>query len=135
KGGRTAPCGRQEARTRAAQARKFLETAELILGADDDLATPGAAAALAVLAGIASADALCCYSLGYRARGADHREATRLLAQVEPGGRQLSRALARLLEIKDGSHYGVVYLTSARAMTALKHAATLTEAAKVGLRA
>ncbi|MDQ2845825.1 MAG: hypothetical protein M3Y77_05640, partial [Actinomycetota bacterium] len=54
---------------------------------------------------------------------AGHREATGLLAQVEPNGRSLSRALARLLEVKDSAQYGVVYLTLARARAAVKNAA------------
>ena len=135
KEGRTQTCGVTEARVRAAQARKFLETAELILDVDDDLATPGVAAALAVLAGIAASDALCCRSLGRRARGQDHREAIGLLAQVEPNGKALSRALARLLDIKDGSQYGLVFLGTARAKTAVKSAVALTEAAEEVLRA
>lgn len=132
--GRSQSCGITEARVRVSQARKFLDTAELILDVDDDLATPGATAALAVLAGIAASDALCCYSLGRRARGQDHREATGLLLQVEPDGQSLARALARLLDIKDGSQYGVVYLTSARAKTAVRNAAQLTVAAERALR-
>lgn len=113
--GRTEPCGRAQSQVRLAQARKFVDTAELIMTEEDDLATPGAAAALAVLAGIAAADALCCVNLGRRARGQAHREATTLLAQVEPGGRELSRCLARLLEIKDGAQYGTIYLSLGRA--------------------
>lgn len=97
RGGRTQTCGPAEARIRVAQARNFLETADLITGEDDDLATPGTAAALAVLAGIAAADALCCMNLGQRSRGQDHCEAARLVEQVEPNGRALSRSFSRLL--------------------------------------
>ena len=86
-------------------------------------------------AGIAASDALCCRSLGRRARGQDHREAIGLLAQVEPNGKALSRALARLLDIKDGSQYGLVFLGTARAKTAVKSAVALTEAAEEVLRA
>jgi hypothetical protein len=50
-------CDLTDARVRTAQARAFLDTAELVVGADDNLALPGVAAALAVLAGIAAADA------------------------------------------------------------------------------
>lgn len=132
--GRTSACGPAEARVRATQARKFLDTTELILGVDDDLAPPGTAAALAVLAGIAASDAVCCLSLGSRARGQDHHQATAVLAQVAPDGRAPSRALARLLEVKDGAHYGVVYLTPARAKTALRNATALTETAESALR-
>jgi hypothetical protein len=73
--------------------------------------------------------------LGRRARGQDHREAAGLLAEVEPDGKSLSRALARLLDIKDGSQYGLVFLGSARAKTAVKNAASLVEAAERALRA
>ena len=126
--------GPGEARIRASQARKFLDTADLLMDLDDDLATPGASAALAVLAGIAASDALCCISLRQRARGQDHKEATGLLAQVEPGGRRLSQWLARLLGIKDGAHYGAVYLTAAKAKTALRNATALVEGAEAALR-
>ncbi|SEE98223.1 hypothetical protein [Ruania alba] len=134
RGPRTQDCSIAEAKVRAAQSRKFLDTAELILDADDDLATPGAAAALAVLAGIAASDSLCCRNLGRRPRGQDHREATPLLEQVEPNGKDMSRSLARLLELKDGSHYGLVYLTMSRAKTAVRNAAALAEAAETALR-
>lgn len=134
KAARTQDCGVVEARVRVAQARKFLETAELILDVDDDLATPGVAAALAVLAGIAASDALCCHSLGQRSRGQDHREAVALLAQVAPEGKVLSRALARLLDIKDGSQYGLVFLGMTRAKSAVKNALILREAAEITLR-
>jgi hypothetical protein len=40
-----------------------------------------------------------------------------------------------LLDIKDGSQYGLVFLGSARAKTAVKNAASLVEAAERALRA
>lgn len=134
RGGRTEPCSGGQARIRAGQARAFLDTAELIVDLDDDLATPGVAAALAVLAGIAASDALCCKNLGRRARGQDHREATGLVAQVEPDGPALAKLLARLLEIKDSAQYGTVYLSVARARTAIRHAQRLTDATEAALR-
>jgi hypothetical protein len=45
-----------------------------------------AAASSAVLAGIAAADAACCTVLGERSRSQDHRDATRLVRDVAPGG-------------------------------------------------
>lgn len=131
---RTETCGPNEARTRANQARAFLDAAELIIDIDDELATPGVAAALAVLAGIAASDAMCCKNLGRRARGQDHREATGLLAQVEPDGPALAKLLARLLDIKDSAQYGTVYLNPKRAQTAVRHAMRLTEAAETTIR-
>jgi hypothetical protein len=102
-GERTQACDLTDAKVRIHQAQVFLETAELVATVDDDLASPGVAAALAVLAGIAASDATCCVVLGERSRGQDHRQATSLLRRVEPDGKTLARDLARLLDIKDGA--------------------------------
>jgi hypothetical protein len=74
--GRVQSCNRDQARNRLAQARAFLHVAELVGAEPDEMATPGVAAALAVLAGIAASDAACCAVLGQRSRGQDHRQAT-----------------------------------------------------------
>lgn len=66
-----------------------------------------AAAALAVLAGIAASDAACCTALGRRSRGQDHRQAAELVEQIAPGGGQAANALRRLLSLKDEAHYGL----------------------------
>ena len=60
--GRVVTCTRAECRTRRDQARAFLEVAELVL--TEDRREAHVAAALAVLAGIAAADAVCGLSLG-----------------------------------------------------------------------
>jgi hypothetical protein len=127
--GRTQPCDRAQAGIRLAHARAFLDAADLIGEVDDDLAGPNVAAALAVLAGIAAADAACCLAVGRRPRGQDHREAIRLVGQVEPGGPALARDLARLLDIKDGAHYGMVYVTHQKATAAIRQARRLVDAA------
>jgi hypothetical protein len=64
-------------------------------------------AALAVLGGIAAVDAACCAALRKRARGQDHREATRLVAAVRPHGAEMAKRLERLLAGKDAAHYGL----------------------------
>jgi len=51
------PCDRTQARTRLDNAQKSLEVAELAAGEDEIPASRSVAAALAVLSGIASADA------------------------------------------------------------------------------
>jgi hypothetical protein len=66
--GRTQACDREQARIRLTHARAFLDAADLIGDVDDDLAGPNVAAALAVLAGIAAADAACCLTIGRRSR-------------------------------------------------------------------
>jgi hypothetical protein len=127
--GRTQECNRAQAAVRLSQARAFLEVAELIGAEDDELANDNVAAALAVLAGIAAADAACCGTLGRRSRGQDHRQAIQLVAQAGPDGKTLSQALRRLLDIKDGAHYGMIYVGAEKAKAAIRNATTLVEGA------
>lgn len=131
--GRTQTCNRNDATNRLVQARAFLETAELVVDDEDDLATANVAAALAVLAGIAAADAACCVVIGERARGQDHRLATRLLSQVDPRGPDMARQLKRLLDVKDGAHYGIVFVSTQKARTAIRQARHLVDAAEATL--
>jgi hypothetical protein len=127
---RLATCGGREAKVRLAQARSFLMVAEEAARTHgEDSATPNVVAAVAVLAGIAAADAASCSALGQRSRGRDHREATKLLSRVEPGGPGMTRTLTRLLDIKDEAQYGVTDMTAEKASTALRQARSLIEAA------
>lgn len=74
--GRSALCGKPEARTRLSHAEKFLEVAELVESEalkGLEPASASVAAALAILAGIAASDAACCAKLGMRSRGGDHQ--------------------------------------------------------------
>lgn len=103
---RTQACSKSQARTRLEHARKFLEVAEMTAGEAGDGEYASAAAALAVLAGIAASDAACCAALGRRSGGQDHRQATELVEQVAPGGSQAANALRRLLNLKDEAQYG-----------------------------
>lgn len=129
KGPRTADCSRSDARARLKRAREFLAVAELVLGEreassidDDDLNLSGVAAALAVLAGIASADAATCFRLGLRSRDQDHRRAAELVTGVAPDGDQMQRDLNRLLNLKDGAHYGVLGIADSDAAKAVEWA-------------
>lgn len=119
----------EQARDRLSQARAFLEVAELVGTEQDELATPSVAAALAVLAGIAAADAACCAALGRRSRGQDHRQAVSLLAQVTPHGPAMARDLDRLLAVKDDAHYGLLQVSGPRAVAALRQARRLVDTA------
>jgi hypothetical protein len=127
--GRTQDCNRAQAVVRLSTARAFLEVAELVGVEDDELATPNVTTALAVLAGIAAADAACCVALGRRGRGQDHRQAVQLVTQAGADGRTLARALGRLLDVKDNAHYGMVYVGSAQAKAAVRQARTLVDGA------
>lgn len=132
--GRVQQCGAADARNRWEQARAFLDVAELVGAEPDELASPSVAAALAVLAGIAASDAVCCAALGQRSRGQDHRRAADLLTQVAPAGEAMARDLERLLTIKDDAHYGLLHVSGQRATTALKQARRLVEAASTHVR-
>lgn len=132
--GRVQSCDDTHAKVRIDQAGVFLDTAELVATVNDDLASPGVAAALAVLAGIAASDAACCAVLGQRSRGQDHQQATGLLRQIEPNGNGLARDLARLIDIKDGAHYGIVYVSGQKAAASIRQARRLVEAARALVR-
>ena len=127
--GRTADCSSEDARNRLKRAEAFLTVAELVLGerietdADhDEINLSGVAAALAVLAGIAAADAACCHRLGTRSRGQDHAQAVALVKQVIPHGDELANDLDRLLDLKDNAHYGVLGVADAEARRAVEWA-------------
>jgi hypothetical protein len=139
---RRRPCTADDALTRAAHARAYLETAKLI-GSEadkpDDVNFNHVAAGNAVLAAIAASDALCCKFVGERSRGQDHRHAVGLLGQVRfgPGtdavqarrARDLSRALATALDLKDDSHYGTLMIGLAELRRLIRAAETLVSAA------
>ncbi|MGN6258817.1 MAG: hypothetical protein ACTHN3_13905 [Solirubrobacterales bacterium] len=124
---RTQPCSTAQARTRLEHARKFLEVAELVAGQTGDLEYASAAAALAVLAGIAASDAACCTALGRRSRGQDHLQAVDLVEQIAPGGAQAAKALRRLLSLKDEAHYGLFDVSGQDLQAALRQTKALLE--------
>jgi hypothetical protein len=78
-------------------------------------------------AGIAAADAACCRALGERSRGDDHREATKLVAQVQPGGDDAAKALGRLLTLKTDAEYGLTAVSRANRDLAIRQARKLVE--------
>ena len=132
--GRTQPCDRAHARTRFENAQKSLEVAVLAAGEQEIPASRSVAAALAVLSGIASADAACCASFGRRSRGADHREAALLLQQIVPAGDRAAKALVDLLNLKDTAQYGLIPTSRRELTTALRRAGTLLDFAADVLR-
>jgi hypothetical protein len=107
-----------------ASAEKFLEVARLV---DDegDPALGSVVASLAILAGIAAADAACCSALGRRSRGDDHHDAEGLLRDVMPGGQEAAIALRRLIERKDKAQYGMVHPSADDVKVAVRQAVRL----------
>jgi hypothetical protein len=119
-------CGVAEARTRLAHARKFLEVAELVAG-EDVVESRSVSAALAVLAGIAAADAACCAALGRRSRSQNHHDAEDLLAQIVPDGQAAANKLRSLVTLKDTAHYGLIDVSAQKLTAALRQAHQLVE--------
>lgn len=122
---RQEPCGRAEATSRLAQADAYLVAARLVVEDGTEVANPGVAGALAVLAAIAAADAACCARLAARARGQDHRESVALVATVAPHGPAMAKDLQRLLDRKDTVHYGATMITAAEGARMVSWAARL----------
>jgi hypothetical protein len=131
---RTQICGPDDALTRLAHARKFLEVAELVATEETVPASASVSAALAVLAGIAASDAACCAVLRERARGQDHRDAIALLKRITPAGAEAATALRRLLDLKDTAHYGLIHVSGQKLKVALRQAAQLVEFSEAASR-
>lgn len=83
------------------------------------------AAALAVLAGIAAADAICGLSLGRWSRGQDHKQAVDLLGEVALRDITLPAKLRRLLADKDTVHYSAALISVDRAKAMVRQATAL----------
>jgi hypothetical protein len=118
-----------DARSRLRTARAYLEVADLVLAEHDRDEHLNVAAGLAVLAGIAASDSICCARLRKRHRGDDHRGAAELLRTATTDGPELARNLLRLLDLKDEAHYGVMVVAARKARDALRWASRLIDRA------
>jgi hypothetical protein len=107
-------------------AEKYLEAAEL-MAEEPEAAAGHVVVSVAVLAGIAAGDAICCASLRERYRGTDHFEAVRLLARTD---RDLSDELAKLIRLKPTSHYGSSFVTADNRRQAMRAASKLVRRAR-----
>jgi hypothetical protein len=85
---------------------------------------------LAVLAGIAAADAICIARLRQVHRGEDHRAAAALIQQATPDGKKLSGVFLRLIDIKDEAHYGLILVPARKARYAVNWAEQLVRRAR-----
>lgn len=124
---RTRRCTAASISGRRRKAVQFSDAFDTILEfADESGEVADACVTLAVHAGIAASDVLCCTKLGHHAVGAHHAEAIDLLKQVRP---DLARQLATLLKLKQRAGYGHDAVTrddlakARRAMVALVEAA------------
>ncbi|MFZ4720570.1 MAG: hypothetical protein ACOYMR_14160 [Ilumatobacteraceae bacterium] len=117
-----------EARGRRLVAEKYLDVATLI--DSEDGAAINVCVGVAVLAGIAAADAICGAALGHRYSGSDHQAAADLLERVDSA---LAKRLRDLVDLKGVSHYGYSILSSKDRKVALKSAAALVAEARLRL--
>lgn len=125
---RTRTCDATQAKQRLQRAVEFLEVAELVVDEKDEDASPvyaSAAASLAVLAGVAAADAACCKVLGERSRSENHRDAERLLGQIAAEGEKGAADLRELLNLKDKAQYGFLKLNATELKKVMRRAESL----------
>jgi hypothetical protein len=100
---RTVHCTDATRAGRLSKAQQFWSAAQTIeTFADDEATISDAYTTLAIHAGIAAADVICCIRLGQHARGDDHDEAIALLAQAD---RDRAKDLATLLRMKTRAGY------------------------------
>lgn len=125
---RTTPCTPADARGRRQQAREFLNVAEMVLTERATGTEAHVAAALAVLAAIAAADAICGLRLGSWSRGQHHGEAAALLETVDLQDPTLPRKFRRVLSSKDAVHYSPRLVSTTDAKTLVRLARSLVEA-------
>jgi hypothetical protein len=130
KAGRTRPCNSTDARNRVRTAEAYLVSAELVLSEVAQEEFANVAAGIAVLAGIAASDAICCIRLKRRHSGQGHSAAVELLKQATPDGQELSVLFSRLLSVKNATHYGITFGTSRTATDSTKWAKRLIERAR-----
>lgn len=114
---------------RLGDAEKYFEVAELVAG-EDSVEAHNVATGLAVLAGIAAADAACCKVLNESSRGPDHQEAASLLRRIASGGERAANDFERLVGLKDKAHYSFVNVASQDQVAALRRAGRLAQFAR-----
>lgn len=123
-------CDEATAAGRYRKAEQFLSAAETIRDLADDEAEVGdALVTLCVHAGIAAADVICCFALGYFVQGEDHNQAVAELSKVRPDGEKLGNDLRALLMMKTRAGYAAPPVSSDQRKRAWRRAEALVEAA------
>jgi hypothetical protein len=128
--GKITECTPAEARERRDQARAFIDVAEMVLTESASRHEAQVAAALAVLAAIAAADAICGLTLHRYSRGQDHAQAVKLLEKVSLEDTTLPGKLRRILSSKDSVHYSPYLVTDKDARNLVRQARALVVAAE-----
>ena len=62
---------------------------------------------IAIMAGIAAADAICCKALGEHSASPDHKHALAMLREVPDPGKESASRLDTLIDLKPKAMYGV----------------------------
>lgn len=126
--GATAPMSPADVRARARKAHGFLDAARLVEAFredDDEGAAATVVASLAVLAGIAAADALCGEAMGMRSNSGNHADAIALLKSSPTNVAPAVAQLRALVDLKSRAHYEPRLITAADASGALTSAERL----------
>jgi len=110
---------------RADNARAYVMVAELVVEDDTLRVGSNVVGSLAVLAGIAAADAICGHVLGLRAAGEDHQQAIVLLERATPADSKARAALGRLLASKTATQYSHELVSATKAKQLLAAARQL----------
>lgn len=133
---RTTAMSAADVAARAAHARGFLHAAEIVDEFSDDVADAAAhvVGSLAVLAGIAAADAICGHALGRRSAGDNHDQAVVLVKTATTQGPEFARDLRRLLGAKGNVQYSPRVVTAATSRELMKYARRLVDGMEAVLR-
>jgi hypothetical protein len=124
---RTVRCTEATRVGRFAKAQQFWSAAQTIeTFADDETSIADAYTTLAVHAGVAAADVICCVRVGEHARGDDHDEAVALLAKAD---RARAKDLATLLRMNSRAGYSHEPISRADRQRAQRAAGRLVQAA------
>jgi hypothetical protein len=124
-------CDEAIAAGRLRKAEQFFEAAANLRDLAEREADFGdALVTLCVHAGIAASDVLCCKALGYFVQGDDHMQAVAELATVPPDGKQRSKDLRTLLQMKAAAAYGAPPVSADQRKRAWRRAENLVEAAR-----
>jgi hypothetical protein len=119
---RTNPCAPGVAAGRLAKARQFAQAAATVnLLAEDGDDVRDAVVTLAVHAGIAAADSICCARLGAMARGEHHDQGISWLERADKEAAKHLRVLLGLKTRAGYSHASITEREAKRALRAMEH--------------